>query len=66
MISLVGKVRKSRRSWARNEGAVFAIKRVMEARPNLKVTLLNFVDESFCSSSRGRPMNVIVMRMNSS
>jgi len=47
MISLVGKVRKSRRSWARNEGAVFAIKRVMEAEPNLKVTLPNFVDRVF-------------------
>lgn len=36
----------SRRSWARNEGAVFAIKRAMEAEPKLKVTLPNFVDES--------------------
>ncbi|WP_027388169.1 urocanate hydratase [Chryseobacterium gregarium] len=36
----------SRRSWARNEGAVFAIKRAMEAEPNLKVTLPNFVDEN--------------------
>jgi len=36
----------SRRSWARNGGAVFAIKRAMEAEPNLKVTLPNFVDES--------------------
>lgn len=35
----------SRRSWARNEGAVFAIKRAMEMEPNLKVTLPNFVDE---------------------
>ena len=35
----------SRRSWARNEGAVFAIKRAMEIEPNLKVTLPNFVDE---------------------
>ena len=35
----------SRRSWARNEGAVFAIKRAMELEPNLKVTLPNFVDE---------------------
>ncbi|WP_294297319.1 urocanate hydratase [uncultured Chryseobacterium sp.] len=35
----------SRRSWARNEGAVFAIKRAMEAEPKLKVTLPNFVDE---------------------
>ena len=36
----------SRRSWARNEGAIFAVKRAMEAEPNLKVTLPNFVDES--------------------
>ena len=36
----------SRRSWARNDGAVFAIKRAMELEPNLKVTLPNLVDES--------------------
>ncbi|MFP4846938.1 urocanate hydratase [Winogradskyella sp. PE311] len=36
----------SRRSWARNEGAIFAIKRAMENEPNLKVTLPNTVDES--------------------
>ena len=35
----------SRRSWARNEGAIFAIKRAMETEPNLKVTLPNFVNE---------------------
>ena len=35
----------SRRSWARNDGAIFAIKRAMEAEPNLKVTLPNVVDE---------------------
>lgn len=35
----------SRRSWARNEGAIFAIKRAMEAEPNLKVTLPNLVDD---------------------
>ena len=28
----------SRRSWERNEGAIFAIRRAMEAEPNLKVT----------------------------
>lgn len=33
----------SRRSWARNQGAVFAIKRAMEAQPLLKVTLPNEV-----------------------
>ena len=35
----------SRRSWARNEGAEFAIKRAMAAEPNLKVTLPNHVDD---------------------
>lgn len=35
----------SRRSWARNEGAIFAIKRAMEVEPNLKVTLPNLVDD---------------------
>lgn len=36
----------SRRSWARNEGAIFAIKRAMEVEPLLKVTLPNMVDEN--------------------
>ncbi|MFP4543206.1 MAG: urocanate hydratase [Candidatus Kapaibacterium sp.] len=35
----------SRRSWARNEGAIFSIKRAMEAEPRLKVTLPNIADE---------------------
>jgi len=35
----------SRRSWARNEGAIFAIKREMERTPNLKVTIPSLVDE---------------------
>ncbi|MDL2330413.1 urocanate hydratase [Odoribacter sp. OttesenSCG-928-A06] len=35
----------SRRSWARNEGAIFAIKRAMEENPNLKVTLPNLADD---------------------
>ena len=34
----------SRRSWARNEEAVFAIKRAMESNHLLNVTLPNFVD----------------------
>ncbi len=34
----------SRRSWARNKGAIFAIKREMERTPNLKVTVPNLVD----------------------
>jgi urocanate hydratase len=36
----------SRRSWARNEGAIFAIKRAMETQPLLKVTIPTIVDES--------------------
>ncbi len=36
----------SRRSWARNEGAMFAIKRAMETEPLLKVTLPNIVDDN--------------------
>ena len=36
----------SRRSWARNEGAMFAIKRAMEAEPLLKVTVPEVVDDS--------------------
>lgn len=36
----------ARRSWARNEGAVFAIKRAMETQPLLKVTIPNIVDET--------------------
>lgn len=40
----------SRRSWARNEEAIFAIKRAMEAEPNLKVTLPNIVDTDLLNS----------------
>ena len=35
----------ARRSWARNESAVFAIKRAMQENPNLKITLPNFADD---------------------
>jgi urocanate hydratase len=35
----------SRRSWARNEGAVFSIKRAMQKEPRLKVTLPQMVDD---------------------
>jgi urocanate hydratase len=40
----------SRRSWARNDEAIFAIKRAMEAEPNLKVTLPNNVDDSLLNT----------------
>ena len=35
----------SRRSWARNKEAVFAIKRAMQVEPKLKVTLPNIADQ---------------------
>jgi len=35
----------ARRSWARNEEAIFAIKREMERTPTLKVTLPNIADD---------------------
>jgi len=35
----------ARRSWAKNEGAISAIKREMERTPNLRVTLPNIADE---------------------
>ncbi len=36
----------ARRSWARNDEAMFAIKREMERRPDLEVTLPNIVDDN--------------------
>ncbi|KRO90335.1 MAG: urocanate hydratase [Bacteroidetes bacterium] len=36
----------ARRSWARNNEAIFAIKREMERTPNLKITLPNLVEEN--------------------
>ena len=36
----------ARRSWARNDEAIFAIKRAMEKEPRLKVTIPNLVDEN--------------------
>ena len=35
----------ARRSWARNDEAIFAIKREMERTPNLKVTIPNLVED---------------------
>lgn len=40
----------ARRSWARNEGAIFAIKREMERTPQLKVTLPNLADNDLIDS----------------
>ncbi|MGK0314596.1 MAG: urocanate hydratase [Saprospiraceae bacterium] len=39
----------ARRSWARNDEAIFAIKREMERTPGLKVTLPNLVDDGLLS-----------------
>ena len=36
----------SRRSWARNEGAIFAIKRAMAENPELKITVPELVDDN--------------------
>ena len=35
----------ARRNWARNENAIFAIKRAMEVEPSLRVTIPNLVDD---------------------
>lgn len=40
----------SRRAWARNDGAIFAIKRAMNANPNLTVTLPNMADDKLIES----------------
>ena len=40
----------ARRSWARNQEAIFAIKRAMQTEPNLKVTLPNNVDDDLLNS----------------
>ena len=40
----------ARRSWARNEEAIFAIKRAMEVEPNLKVTLPNIVEDNLLNN----------------
>jgi urocanate hydratase len=36
----------ARRNWARNDSAMFAIKRAMQENPNLKVTLPNLADDT--------------------
>ena len=40
----------SRRSWARNEGAMFAIKRAMEEYSEMKVTVPNLADDDLINS----------------
>ena len=41
----------ARRSWARNEGARFAIEREMHRTPGLKVTLPNYADDALVRSA---------------
>lgn len=41
----------ARRGWARNEGAIFAIRRAMEQEPRLKVTLPNHADDSLIETA---------------
>ncbi|MEZ4847020.1 MAG: urocanate hydratase, partial [Bdellovibrionota bacterium] len=40
----------ARRSWARNDGAIFAIKRAMEMEPKLTVTVPNIADDQLIES----------------
>ena len=40
----------ARRSWARNDEALFAIKREMERTPSLKVTIPNLVDDTLLNN----------------
>lgn len=42
----------ARRSWARNDPAIFAIRRAMEKEPRLKVTLPEKVDDALIASLR--------------
>jgi urocanate hydratase len=41
----------ARRNWARNQGAVFAIKRAMDAEPRLKVTIPELVEEDVINNA---------------
>ena len=41
----------ARRSWARNEPAMFAIRRAMEVEPRLKVTMPNFADDDLINDT---------------
>ena len=40
----------SRRAWARNDGAIFAIKRAMDENPKLTVTLPTIADDTLIDS----------------
>jgi urocanate hydratase len=47
----------ARRSWARNEEAIFAIKREMERTPGLKVTLPNIADDKLIEEALGEGLS---------
>ncbi|MDD4057372.1 MAG: urocanate hydratase [Bacteroidales bacterium] len=49
----------SRRAWARNSGAIFAIKREMERTPELKVTIPNIADEKLVREAADHIFNSI-------
>ncbi len=44
----------ARRSWARNEGAIFSIQREMERTPGLKVTMPNIADDELVLRALGK------------
>jgi len=48
----------SRRAWARNEAAIFAIKREMERTPLLKVTIPNIADDKLIDLTADHTFNV--------
>ena len=49
----------ARRSWARNEGSIEAIRREMERTPGLTVTLPNFVDDTILNSLFTLPSSTV-------
>lgn len=49
----------ARRSWARNEGSIEAIRREMERTPGLTVTLPNFVDDTIINSLFSLPSSTV-------
>ncbi len=44
----------ARRSWARNNGAIWAIKQAMQAEPLMKVTIPEIADEEVLNQSERR------------
>ena len=49
----------SRRAWARNSGAIFAIKREMERTPELKVTIPNIADDNLVRKAADHIFNSV-------